>query len=854
MQKYLSLFIIFVFLILLSVNLSITYANTAVNSANGVGSVSNTFYYNKITVSSLNNKILNSSGQLAIVDIRDRALFENGHIASAKNIDAYLLADLITTTSLDIAKPLVIVGEDAALTDFFAKLASFYGYEVYVLDGGYKKWVNSGYEIVVGSNEKKSVSELDIQNFIDIARQVIDVTTTALVNITQNLDTLVATSPENMSLLGDVLNNITTQINRLRENPVIAEFLPTDSSLGDVLLDIFVDDRGIRNDAHTEGVVDALNVVGMGPSRRDERRMDRNDRFARRQVIGAANDLVETGYNDALVEALELQGADLSRRDERRMDRNERFARRQVIGTANDLKAEGFNEGVTDTLALLGIDVSRRDERRMNRSERNQRNSILDAKNEIALEGYDKGYENGYNDGYNKGLMIGLTSSGISGFRINRLERKQNRVLFENFSLRDNRLERRIDKIEERVGARKLRRFNRQERHDEFRDYGIIKKGRTLADFLTNGAIVSDALWGLPGLTWGLTSSLLSFIPYAGLVTPVIGLGVRVLTGVARTGVGFLGDDSYRTQLQRDYRVTRNLRNDLRRTNRQDRIVGFIPFERINPVDNLVQAHFDRVNNRIENERGTRLDQVLGQVFRQDALEQRFEQDALDDVTIYGDRIRDFVDNWYVSMPLNMGVGLGTNLAIGGIGTTISLLISLTGYGAFLEPFINIGSSWAGSFASYLWDVAYGTVANDYASRVSELPRSERRDNRQERRQARQAERQFGVENVQPNILQRLQFGPEGVNGELLSSLQFGPSGEPIGNTIEIIRTIISPSREERQQNRAERQERMAEFLNNMDDNIFTIINRIRAAVNLEPISKEESEQIMHYLQMQQTN
>ena len=857
-------FMHFVLLILLSISISVSYANTAVTSATGFDSLSGAISYKTISSSSLNSKLLSGSGQLTIVDIRDKALFENGHVTGAKSVDANLLSDLITTGGLDIAKPLVIVGNDATFTDFFGKLASFYGYEVYVLEGGFEKWVNSGYDVALGLEEySKSVNQLDAQPLIDTVRRAIDVSTTALANLSQNLGNVAGNDPGAMNLITDVLGNITSQINRLRENPVVAMFLPTDDSLGDVLLDIFRDDRGIRNDAHAEGVTDAMNLVGMGPSRHEARRMGRSDRFARRQVIGAANDLKAEGFSEGVADALRLQGIDISRRQARRMGRSDRYARRQVIGAADDLKSEGFNEGVADTLALLGVKPSRRQARRMGRSSRNQIDAINDAKNQIVSQGYDKGYQAGYNDGYNQGLTTGLTRSGLSGFRVNRLERKQHRVLFKNINPRDNILERRINKIEERVGSRKFRRFNRQERHDEFRDYGIIQKGRTIMDLAVNTPLVSDAVWGLPALVLSSLASLVSFIPYVGgvlsLITPVVRIGVGTGVTVLKGGLNLLGDDSYRTEMQRDFRVTRNLRNDLRRTNRQDRVVGAVPFPRINPVDNIIERVYTATDNHPVRQliRNTRLNLARSEA-RRTRLEQKFEErDALDDVTIFGDRIRDFTDNWYVNLPVHTG----GNLLISGVSGLAGLAL-----GTVLPAIGGPMASIAGSVVSYLWDIAYGTVADDYAARANPVTRRENRQNRNQVRQLRRAERQFGAENVQPNLRDRLGFGSENVRGGILPSLQFGASGTPISNAIEIIRTITAPMREERQQNRRERREnnrterrqnrteRQGRLTGNVSDGFLRVINIIRNAYDLAPISKDESAMLIDYLQTQETN
>jgi hypothetical protein len=311
--------------------------------------------------------------------------------------------------------------------------------------------------------------------------------------------------------------------------------------------------------------------------------------------------------------------------------------------------------------------------------------------------------------------------------------------------------------------------------------------------------------------------------------------------------------------MQRDFRVARNLRNDLRRTNRQDRIVGLVPFPRINPVDNIIQGYYNTTNSDPIKSgiRNIRLRMARSEASRT-RLEQKFEQrDALDDVTIFGDRIRDFTGNWYVSMPVNALVGLGINGVSGLAGLALGTVLPAIG-----GPMASI----AGSVVNYAWGVATGTFNDDYASRADPVTRRENRQNRGLIRQMRQAERQFGAENVQPNLRDRLGFGSENVRGGILPSLQFGASGTPISNAIEIIRTITAPMREERQQNRRERREnnrterrqnrteRQGRLTGNVSDGFLRVINIIRNAYDLAPISKDESAMLIDYLQTQETN
>ena len=167
--------------------------------------------------------------------------------------------------------------------------------------------------------------------------------------------------------------------------------------------------------------------------------------------------------------------------------------------------------------------------------------------------------------------------------------------------------------------------------------------------------------------------------------------------------------------------------------------------------------------------------------------------------------------------------------------------------------------------------MALDTVGDDYATRARRDYRSDtRRENRQALRQARrddrnqsQVERQFGVENIRPGVLPSLQFGsdtslpsiqsilqagPENVRPNRRASRQLGPSRNTIGNAIEIIRTALSPTSEERRQNREERRVNRPERQNTRQERILNLINSLRSAVNLEPLSKEESSLLMQAL------
>ena len=903
--KFIVIYLMLSFFV--SINMSLAYANSSISEKAGFGNFE-PFYYTKLSVVELKNILINNTNGINIVDIRSKDEFQKAHLENSKLLKSEDLPKLFVNMSFDVAKPILIIGEDPVVNDFFAKMASFYGYEAYIFDEQLNNLNNSGLQLVSGSENIKTVNQVDAQTFINAARVGIDEITRSLADLSQNLDSYINNNIVNMEVVGNVIDSIINQINNLRENPVTGMFFPTDQSVGDVLSDIIRDDRGIRNDAYTEGVADALNLVGGDISRRDQRRMGRNSRFERRQIVGTANDLKGQGYNEAVIdvlgvagqkpsrlnqrlmnrssfyqlfqivtslnnaneasynsavaETLKLQGVDLSRRDIRRMDRNPIYQRRQVVGAANDLKGEGFNEGVSDTLRLMGIDLSRRDVRRMDRRNRNQIDIINDAANTIESKGYDHGYQAGYEDGYNKGLMTGLLNTGVSGFRLNRLERKQSRVRAENLNIRDDFIQRRIDKVSERAGARKLRRYTRQERRDEFRDYGIIKKGRTVIDLAANVPVVSSAALNLPPFLASSVASLLGGIPGAGGLLSLAGPVVRIGTGAVmfgvKTGIGILGDSEYRTQIQKDMRLARANRIDLRRENRENRVVGAVPFPRINPTDNLLERAFSETAKERRRER--RLERARNEVQRT-RLEQRFnKRDELSNLITGVDNVRDLIDK--SSIVVGPAVNLGINVVSGIAGLALGTVFPVIG---------GPGASIVGGAASYLWNVALDTVGDDYATRARRDYRSDtRRENRQALRQARrddrnqsQVERQFGVENIRPGVLPSLQFGPdtslpsiqsilqagpENVRPNRRASRQLGPSRNTIGNAIEIIRTALSPTSEERRQNREERRVNRPERQNTRQERILNLINSLRSAVNLEPLSKEESSLLMQAL------
>jgi rhodanese-related sulfurtransferase len=313
MKELKSVFIYAIILFLVSINLSLAYANNAVPTigASGIG-LTQPFHYAKINAEDLNNLLLNNANNLNIIDIRSKEVFENLHLEASKHLNTEELSNLLVNTSLDIGKPVLIIGEDTTQDDFFAKMASFYGYEAIVFEDDVSS-LNGNVKLVSGADVKKDVNQVDTQAFINAAKVAIDGSTKALIELSQNLDSMINNNLVNTEVVQNVINSIINQINKLRENPITGMFFPTDQSVGDVLSDIFRDDRKIRNRAHAEGVSDALNLIGGNISRRDTRRMSRNQRFEKRQIVGTANDLKGQGYNEAVIDVLNEEGQSPSR-------------------------------------------------------------------------------------------------------------------------------------------------------------------------------------------------------------------------------------------------------------------------------------------------------------------------------------------------------------------------------------------------------------------------------------------------------------------------------------------------------------------------------------------------------------
>ncbi|GIU42948.1 thiosulfate sulfurtransferase GlpE [Shewanella colwelliana] len=80
-----------------------------------------------------------SSTDIQIVDIRDSASFEAGHIANATNLTNENLAAYIGNADMD--KPLIVVCYHGISSQNAAQYLNEQGFdEVYSLDGGFQAW------------------------------------------------------------------------------------------------------------------------------------------------------------------------------------------------------------------------------------------------------------------------------------------------------------------------------------------------------------------------------------------------------------------------------------------------------------------------------------------------------------------------------------------------------------------------------------------------------------------------------------------------------------------------------------------------------------------------------------------
>lgn len=80
-----------------------------------------------------------ADAELAIVDIRDAASFEAGHITNAFNLNNENLAHFIADADMD--KPLVVVCYHGISSQSAAQYLHEQGFDdIYSLDGGHQAW------------------------------------------------------------------------------------------------------------------------------------------------------------------------------------------------------------------------------------------------------------------------------------------------------------------------------------------------------------------------------------------------------------------------------------------------------------------------------------------------------------------------------------------------------------------------------------------------------------------------------------------------------------------------------------------------------------------------------------------
>ena len=87
-------------------------------------------------------KAMIDSNDVNVVDIRDQATFNSGHIVNAEHIDNHSLANFISDT--DHSTPLIVCCYHGNSSQSAGAYLAQQGFsEVYSLDGGYQQWAAS---------------------------------------------------------------------------------------------------------------------------------------------------------------------------------------------------------------------------------------------------------------------------------------------------------------------------------------------------------------------------------------------------------------------------------------------------------------------------------------------------------------------------------------------------------------------------------------------------------------------------------------------------------------------------------------------------------------------------------------
>lgn len=91
-------------------------------------------------ISSDDAKTLMENGDVNIIDIRDLASFNAGHITDAEHVDNHSIAAYIQDTDQDV--PLIVCCYHGNSSQSAGAYMAEQGFEtVYSLDGGYTEWV-----------------------------------------------------------------------------------------------------------------------------------------------------------------------------------------------------------------------------------------------------------------------------------------------------------------------------------------------------------------------------------------------------------------------------------------------------------------------------------------------------------------------------------------------------------------------------------------------------------------------------------------------------------------------------------------------------------------------------------------
>jgi thiosulfate sulfurtransferase len=94
----------------------------------------------RIGVADLANRLIQDRDQLVVVDLREEAAFDAGHIEGARQMSITEMLSAEGQADLPANRPLVLYAQDSAGAAQGAALLRLVGREAHFLDGGYQAW------------------------------------------------------------------------------------------------------------------------------------------------------------------------------------------------------------------------------------------------------------------------------------------------------------------------------------------------------------------------------------------------------------------------------------------------------------------------------------------------------------------------------------------------------------------------------------------------------------------------------------------------------------------------------------------------------------------------------------------